>query len=368
MSDNLYEMGAERPPLPPMKPLLDDRSLLIAAFLIGGILFLWKLYVGLIASVIWEEGHFAVSGQYLALGYPDIPAGFPWLARLITSVFGWHVLPLRIVALLISMCMPPAVYFMATPVVSKRNALWAAILALLLPPISLNGTIFYPEGALQVLLALMLGCLLRALIDGQWKWWLLAGLCAAIGLLVHFRFLVPGLGVVIFLLATPRGRAQWQKPGVWITAAIGFLGMLPALIYNAREGWPAVAFHVLNRPDFDPNLRHIGSFLGQQMAIATPVFFVFLALAAWTSLRADRDKPAALLGYQAAAIFLFFGIQSFYNKQIMPHWPFMAYVPLLPYLPGLFIAFAEKASTPARADAARNGDRVGAGPGPSCLA
>ncbi|MCR6659415.1 MAG: hypothetical protein NVV72_08735 [Asticcacaulis sp.] len=115
-----YDLNSERPPLAPQKPFLgDDKSLIRATFILGAILVVWKLYVALISHVIWEEGHFVVSGAYLDLGYPDIPAGFPWLARLVTSIFGWHVLPLRIVSLIIATMMPFAVYFMATP--------WSAI-------------------------------------------------------------------------------------------------------------------------------------------------------------------------------------------------------------------------------------------------
>ena len=345
MSEQLIDLGAERPPLQPIQPLLDDRKLVYLAIALTVVMSLWRLYVGMLSNVIWEEGHFVVSGQHLALGYPDIPAGFPWLARLITSIFGWHVQPLRVVAMLIAACLPPAVYFMAQPVTSHRNAIWAAIFSLLLPPLAVNGTIFYPEGALQVLLALMLGCVLRAMQTETPKWWALAGVCAGVGLLTHFRFLVPGLAMVIYLAATPEGRAQWKKPGIWITAGIGFIGLLPGIIYNATHGWPAIEFHVINRPDFDPNPRYLGSFIGTQLVIATPVFLVFLGAAAWTAIMRRRGQIANLLGYQAATIFLFYGLQTFFNKQNMPHWPFMAYVPLLPFLPGLFVAFMDGAKT-----------------------
>src|SRR5690606_20604720 len=110
---------------------------------------------------------------YPALGYPDIPAGFPLLSRAVTAIFGWDLLPLRVFSLLIATAIPFAVYFMASGVVPKRQAIWAAILSVLIPPLSMSGTIYYPEGALQLLLALMLGCLLRAMRDDNWKWWCL---------------------------------------------------------------------------------------------------------------------------------------------------------------------------------------------------
>jgi len=341
-----YDLHGERPPLAPQKPFLgDDKSLIRAAFVLGAVLFLWKLYVALISHVIWEEGHFVVSGAYLDLGYPDIPAGFPWLARLVTAIFGWHVLPLRIVSLIIATMMPFAVYFMATPLVSHRNALWAAMIALLLPPLSLNGTVFYPEGALQVLMALMLGCLIRAIQQDRLKWWVLTGVCAAVGLLVHFRFLAPGLAVVVFMLANAQGRKLWLKPGVWITAGIALLGLMPSLIYNALNDWPAIQFHVLNRPQFKPDPGRLFSYLETQFALATPVFFIAMVVAAKNALVRARDKPESLLAWQFVVILVFYGVQTIFNKKIMPHWPFMAFIPLLPFVPDLLENFMSRATT-----------------------
>ncbi|CAL4866341.1 hypothetical protein MMA231_00581 [Asticcacaulis sp. MM231] len=341
----LYDLN-ERPALAPQKPFLgSDDNVIRALIIVSTVLVIWKFYVGLISHVIWEEGHFVLSGEYFALGYPDIPAGFPWLARLVTSVFGWHVLPLRLVALLIATAMPLAVYFMATPIVSRRNALWAAMIALLMPPISLNGTVFYPEGALQLLLALMLGSLIRAIQQDRLKWWALTGLCAALGLLVHFRFMGPGLAVVVFMLANAQGRTLWRKPGVWLTAGIALVGLVPSLIYNAVNAWPAVQFHVLNRPKFQPDFGRILGYVETQFALCTPVFFVAMVVAAKNALIRDRNKPESLLGYQAVVIFLFYGLQTIVNKKIMPHWPFMAFVPLLPFIPDLLENFIARAST-----------------------
>ena len=337
------ELESKPEPVGAKKLLIgDDRMLLRAGLALVVLVTVWRFYIGLISHVIWEESHFVVSGEYLALGYPDIPAGFPWLARLVTSIFGWHVWPLRIIALVIAGAIPFAVYFLSTPVTTRRNAIWAAILSMLLPPSALNGTIFYPEGALQLLLVLMTGCLIRAITDDKMKWWIWAGVCAGIGQLVHFRFLVPGLAMVVFMLVNRNGRALWTRPGPYITAAITALGLVPAIIYNASEGWPAIQFHVINRPRFDPSFDHIFSFVLTQVGIVTPLFFVAMVAAAKVSLVNDRDRPDALLGYQAVVIYAFYILQATINKKVMPHWPFMAYLPLLPYVPGILIAFADK--------------------------
>ncbi len=331
------------------RPLIgDDRALIRFALILGGVLMLWRLYVACTSHVIWEESHFVVSGRHLALAYPDIPGGFAWLSRIITLIFGWHVLPLRVVSLLIATAIPYGVYFMATPVVSHRSAIWAAIVAMMLPTVTMNGTVYYPEGSLQLLLALMCGCLLRAFQDPDGlKWWLWSGAIAMAGILVHYRFLVPGLAAIAYLAANRQGRRLWTSPGIYIVGALGFAGLLPSIVYNATHNWPAIQFHVVNRVKIDLDPKHIIGFLETQIGITTPVFFAALVAGGRTALTTDRDRPGALLGYQSAGIFLFYCLQAIVNKKIMPHWPFMAYVPLLAYVPDTLIAFAARAKTPA---------------------
>ena len=341
-----YELGAQRPPLGAQKPFLgDDRTLIRATFILGAVLVIWKLYIALISHVIWEEGHFVMSGEYLALGYPDIPPGFPWLARIVTTIFGWHVLPLRLVSLAIATAIPFAIYFLATPITSHRNALWAAMIAILMPPLSMNGTVFYPEGSLQLCMALMLGCLIRAIQQDKLKWWLLTGLCAGLGLLVHFRFLAAGLAVVVYMLVNREGRRLWRRPGVWITAGVAVLGLLPSLVYNAMNHWPAIQFHILNRPKLQPDLGRILGYTENQLGLCTPVFFVAMVVAIKNLVTRDRDRPEAVLAWQAIVIFLVYGLQTIVNKKVMPHWPFMADVPLVALIPGLLESFVAKAKT-----------------------
>ncbi len=344
MTQDFYDLNAEPVVQGERKPLIgDDRRLMIFAFALGAILIVWKIVMGHVAHILWDEAHFVVSGQHLDLAYPDIPAGYPWLARLSTTLLGWSIAPLRIIALLIGTGIPFAVYFAATPVTSHRNALWAAILSMVLPAVTFNGTIFYPEGGLQLMLALMSGCLVRAIDKDQLKWWALAGVCAAFGLLVHYRFLVPGLAVIVYMLANARGRGLWKKPGPYVTAVIAMIGMAPALVYNMENAWPAVQFHILNRPEYAFSLKYVFSVFSTQIIMGTPVLFVAYIWAAKASAWDERDQPGAILGYLSAVIFLFYVLQAPFNKRVMPHWPWLAFVPLIPYLPGVLTSYADAA-------------------------
>ncbi|MBW8881098.1 MAG: glycosyltransferase family 39 protein, partial [Asticcacaulis sp.] len=341
-----YELTAERPSLGAQSRLIgDDRQLARAGMILLAVLTVWRLYMATITSVIWDEAHFVMSGQHVDLAYPDIPAGYPWLARLITSLFGWQVLPLRLVAIVMATLIPFAVYFMARPVVDRRQATWAAIASLLCPAIAQNGVIFYPEGGLQLLLALMAGCLLRAVGGNKMKWWIATGVFAGLGLLVHYRFIVPGLPVVGFLIATPVGRKQWTRPGLYVTAGLALVGLLPAVIYNMVNHWPAVQFHIVNRPKLEISLTSLVSMVMTQVMMANPVLFLGFAVGAKRAVWDRRDQPEALLGWMGAGVFVFYCLQSIINKKIMPHWPWLAFIPLLPLAPAVLIGFVDQTAS-----------------------
>ena len=352
MKNDLIELGLLEDlarPIGPQRPLFgDDAALLRVIVAVGIALTLWKAVIAFTGNVIWEEGHFAVLGQHLDLAYPDVPAGWPLFARLCTTLFGWSPLAVRLPGLVAAQAIPFGIYYLARAIVSRREALWAALISMLVPALGASGTIFYPECALQFLLALTLGGAIRGLReDGRPAHWVLAGVCGGLGLFVHFRFVLAGAGVALFFLATPMGWRQLRRPGVWVAALLAMLGLLPGLIYNLREHWPAIAYQVANRPNWKPQPGLLASFVEQQFGACLPAFAVAFAVAArreWIAARVG-DGPSALLLITGAMIFGVFLVLSPFDKEIMPHWPFMAYVALIPFTPSVLIAFADRAQS-----------------------
>lgn len=352
MTDGLIELqllGSPGEPAERRMLFQRESELLRAVLIVGLVLALWKLGIALTGNVIWEEAHFAVLGQRPDLAYPDVPAGWPLFARLCTSLFGWSAPALRIPGLIAAEAIPFAVYWLARALVPRREALWAAMIAVVCPALGMSGTIFYPEEALQIALALMLGAIIRAIgaerPADQLKYWAIAGAAGAFGLFVHFRFVLAGAGVFLFLLATPMGRRQWGRPGLWLAGALAVLGLLPGLIYNMREHWPALAYQVANRPTYRFNPGWLLTFFENQLGLATPAFFIaYVAGArdAWRGALAHRAGRALVLSV-AATIFLVYAVYSLVDSQVMPHWPFLAYIALVPLAPAALIGFVDRA-------------------------
>jgi hypothetical protein len=337
-------------PVAVRRPLFADEDRLLAAVIVvGALIALWKLAIALTGNVIWEEAHFAVLGQRPDLAYPDIPAGWPLFARLCTGLFGWSAAAIRIPGLILAEAIPFAVYWLARAVVTRREALWAAMIAVVCPALGLSGTIFYPEEALQIAMALMLGGVIRAVAaeraSDQLKYWAIAGAAGAFGLFMHFRFVLAGGGVLLFLLASPVGRRQWARPGLWLAGGLAALGILPGLLYNVREHWPALAYQVANRPSYRFMPSWFVTFVENQLGLATPAFLIAYGAAApeaWREARHGGGAPALLLCC-AGLIMGVYGALSLVDSQVMPHWPFLAYVALVPLAPGVLIRFVDAA-------------------------
>ncbi len=323
----------------------DDRSLAtIAAGLWLGMT-LWKFALAAHIGVVWEEAHFVVAGMHPALAYPDIPAGWPLFARACVALFGWSPLALRGPALLIAQATPFGVYFMAAPIVGRRNAIWAGLLSMLVPALGANGAIFYSEAAMQLLLALMLGAVVRAQRGGAIGWWVLAGVCGGLGLFIHYRFAGVGLGMLGFALFSRAGRRLWREPGFWLAGALAAAGLAPSVLYSLGAHAPAISYHLLGQQAWSFNLLGPLAYVAAQAVMCTPVFFVGMATGARRAVRLARagDEARSLLLWVGGVVFGLYALLSPFDQKLAPQWPIEAYVPLIAFLPGALEAYVDAA-------------------------
>jgi hypothetical protein len=191
----------------------------------------------------------------------------------------------------------------------------------------------------------MAGFLVRAFQNNKITDWALAGLCGAIGFLVHYRFGLAGIGIIGALLFTTSGRKLILRPGVWLTGAIAFAGLVPSIIYNISQHMIAVDYHLVRRQVYTLYPEGLLLHLGEQFMLATPAIFIAMAFLSWGVLRrrAATDPRIAICLGIAIAYFGFFTALSPFYKTRLQHWPFMAYLTLLPFVPGALIAFADGA-------------------------
>jgi hypothetical protein len=129
---------------------------------------------------------------------------------------------------------------------------------------------------------------------------------------------------VLFVLWRP-ARKQLKRPGPWLALLIMGLCSLPVLIWNAQHNWITVA-HVADdagaSEKWEPTLKYFGEFIGAELALLNPVFFVAVCWAC------GRQNPKLVYFFSMGApLFLVYLLFSF-KSRVLPNWIAPSVIPL----------------------------------------
>lgn len=232
-------------------------------------------------------------------------------------------------------CLLLASLYVLTTLVLRREtlALGVVALSLTIPLISAGSTLITIDAPYTCCWgwALVFGYL--ALERDQLRYWVLAGLMLALGILAKYTMIlwVPSFG--LFLLCTPRWRAQLWKPGFWAMLLVGTLGGLPILWWNYQHDWVSVK-HLQGHAGMQSPVQTIHwlgplRYVGTQFGLLLGYWFIVWTLAMWLlrPWRKSQDEAGvAYLWWMSAPMFLFFLAFSWKNGGGEPNWPVTAYL------------------------------------------
>jgi 4-amino-4-deoxy-L-arabinose transferase-like glycosyltransferase len=212
-----------------------------------------------------------------------------------------------------------------------------------LAALALNTTVFYglkigtfaeTDGPLLFFWLLTLDRLMVAL-DGQGRTsdWVVVGLVWGATMLSKFHAILLPAGAVLYLLLRAPARRCLRTPGPYLAAAIGLALFSPVIAWNATHGWASFAYQGARAGGFDGiRLEMLREALIAQVLYLTPWIFAWVvAILVGLIRRGPRDwsEPEAFLVCQALpALVLFLGVSTY--KRIMPQWPTIGFVALLP--------------------------------------
>ena len=189
-----------------------------------------------------DELYFIACGRHPAFGYVDHAPFVPWVAGML-EVAGldslrWLRLPGAIAgALTLLLTMHIAARLGGGP--------WArglAGLAILVAPVYLRaGSILSLPTFEPLFWTLASYGVLRALQDGDGRWWLLTGVAAGIGLLNKHTMLLWGMGLAVGLIFSEH-RSWLRRPWPWGAAAIALVMLLPNILWQSAHAWPTLEF------------------------------------------------------------------------------------------------------------------------------
>ncbi len=278
-------------------------------FLIG-LLLLKALVLGCViafypAGLSPDEAQYWTWSQALDWGYYSKPPGIAWQIGASSALLGNTVLGVRFGALVIAFFLALAVYYLARQVnLNEKTAFWAGV-AMAFSPLgvylSLAAT---TDGGAILFLVLGIAAAVRCNYP-------MAGVWILFGALYKWTAFALWPFTLVFLLFFPSMR-RWSI--IW-GILISLVALLPPVYWNLAHDW--VTFkHVAGALGTAPRANFF-DFLGAQIGLLSPIFFVLLLLA-YVRLVKSRERsllfcaafPFAILFYLGAALF---------NK-IQPNW------------------------------------------------
>ncbi len=302
----------------------------------GLVLFLIALKFTLVLnmSLFGDEAFYWLESIHPAISYSDLPPLTAGLIRLGTALFGDSYLAVRSLFFILGCAIPLAIYLLAREFVDRQASCVAALLSLCLPLVTVQGVLALPDAPLNIIAIALLLAATRAIRSDSLGWWMVLGLCAALGLATHFRMAVPLLALVGFFLVS--GRSYLASPGPWLAVGLAFLGLLPTLIFNLQHDFASFNFQLVE--------RHPWSFQGkgllqplQQIMVTTPLLYGLLVGAAVLLCQRARNAGGEWTLLAWAALFpplFYFGAGLFADQtRANFHWPLVGYLPLCVMLP-----------------------------------
>lgn len=318
-------------------PIIGERLLLRLLISSVALLVLVKIYLALRLELYSDEIFYWFASTRLALAYSDLPFMASLLAGTGALLGGNEPFAVRSLFLLLGSSIPLLIYWIAKPLVSRIQALQAALFSLCLPMAAFMGLLAVPDVPLVFFGLLMIGLAERASRIDTTTLWTTLGLVTALGLSTHYRFILFPAGLFVFLLLSRNHHHLWKTGRLWLAGAIALTGLLPALWFNLQHERSGIDYHFVE--------RHPWTFQADgllhpliQSAVVTPLLYVTLLYVLFRLLRDGllrKDHRKLLLACFALmplAIYLILAPWADGTRTTI-HWPLSGYLPLLVYLP-----------------------------------
>jgi 4-amino-4-deoxy-L-arabinose transferase-like glycosyltransferase len=190
----------------------------------------------------------------------------------------------------------------------------ALVLTQLVPLFALAAVFVAPDGP-SLFATAVAGLAVDGALRGRRGGWLLAGLAVGVGLWCKLTVVLVPLSVAGLMVV---GRLSWRRPGPWWAAGVALVLWLPWWVFQADAGWPTVGFHLWGRHGRPGGGVGLLTFVGAQLAYASPLVALVTPLGLLVALRSqavERIWPVAL----ALPPLVLFVVASA-ATEARPHW------------------------------------------------
>lgn len=275
-----------------------------------------------------DEAYYWEWGQHLDWGYFSKPPGIAWVMAFADWLGGGATWGIRLTACLFGAGSAWLVVLTARRCFGQTVAIWAGLAWILTPANSAIHLILTIDAPLVFFWALALWSSMEWL-KSTGKSRTHAGLLALAlaGGMISKQMMLIYFPVLVLAMATDSSwRPLLKKKSLWLAGIGGHIGLLPPLIWNARNNWITWQ-HTLHHfesapPTLEKRISRFFEFFGAEIGLVTPVLFILILGSGIAILRGWRraGPELRLLWWMSfpAIIIMFF---MTWRQRVNPNWP-----------------------------------------------
>jgi membrane-associated phospholipid phosphatase len=339
--EELLEEPVQPPPVRGQAPAgfraphisIDEHWLRLGYVIIGVLLCLRLGYIGSkLIQLSEDEAYQWIWSKHLALSYYSKPPLIAYTQFLGTSIWGDNAFGVRFFSPIITAVMSVFILRFFAREINARAGCLLLLVATATPLLSV-GAVLMTVDPLSVLFwtAAMLAGWRAIQPNGSTGDWLWVGLWMGVGFLSKYTALFQFLCWAVLFLLWPPARKHLKRPGPYLALLLTGLCTLPVLIWNSGHNWITVT-HVAQLAgageEWHPTLKYFADFLGSELGLLNPVFFVATVWAAVAFWKRGRHNPHLVYFFcMGAPLFLVYLAQSL-RSRVLPNWIAPAVIPL----------------------------------------
>jgi hypothetical protein len=204
--------------------------------------FLIHLLTGSNYGYMIDELYTLALSKHLAFGYVDVPPLAPLVMAFSRLLFGESLLAIHILPALAGAGTLVFACLIARELGGKTFAVGLTALAFLAVPVWLTfDSVFTYDCFDQLALAGFLFLLVRYLVTGNRRLWILMGMLAGAACLTKMTLPLWGPGFLAALLLTNR-RKDLLTDAPWLGAAVFLILLVPYVLWETANHWPTLAY------------------------------------------------------------------------------------------------------------------------------
>ncbi|WP_371347651.1 ArnT family glycosyltransferase [Ancylobacter sp. IITR112] len=271
-----------------------------------GLMLLWRLVLAAFVPLVPDEAYYALWAQGLSAGYVDHPPMIAFFIRAGQELVGDTPLGIRLFCVLAAL---PASWFVWRAADDLLEDPRAGALAAVLFNATIFGflglTLATPDAPLALFCAAMVWGAARLVRAPRPSIWLAMGLATGLAAQSKYSGVMLAGAFALAVLALAPLRRQLLTPWPWLAGLVALLVFLPNIVWNATHDWATLTKQggrVTAQAPFRPGF--LPEFIGSQIALATPLVFLFAVIGLLPGRAAAMFRPGGGRGLVLLLLFV----------------------------------------------------------------